>query len=120
MVAVLGATWLAIQPCCFPYSFTKSSFFLLQIFRRADKNGECFVPAAASCSLPGSGRSSTACPCWEVWLKEDKGKQLSGCKKNAFLLHLEEKVPEQMAWPGAGKVGSPNSPSMCHRGQSPF
>lgn len=68
MVAVLGATWLAFQPGCFPYSVTKPFFILLQIFRRADKNGECFVPA--SCSLPGSGRSSTACPCWEVWLKE--------------------------------------------------
>lgn len=40
-------------------------------------------------------------------MKEDKGEQLPGCKKNAFLLHLEEKALEQRAWPGAGEVTPP-------------
>lgn len=53
-------------------------------------------------------------------VKEHKGKQLSGCKRSAFLLHLEEKALEQRAWLGAGEVGSPTSPSMLHAGQSPF
>ncbi|RLV82459.1 hypothetical protein DV515_00016628 [Chloebia gouldiae] len=77
--------------------------FVLQIFRRADKNGECSVPAAAPL------------PAW-LWLKQSGSFPLRGLAARGSF----SASPGLQSLPRGWGMGSPNSPPMPHAGHSPF
>lgn len=111
--AVAGAGWQLLSRTALPAPLSTLSCFPFQIFRRADKNGECFVlpPPPPRSLAPGE---AAALPRREARCKSKGRGQAAPCLEDKRLSALPD---GEDAGQGLGG-GSPASPPACHCGQS--